>query len=169
VGSEEFFRGILPSPIGLIDASLPNLGDCLLRTIEEIFVRGHTSAVVINSDGPTLPTDGGYYLLGLKTPHRRLFDEITWSTEQVAAQTMERARELELEVHTLPAWYDVDDLGGLRRLHSELRAGRAGKRQLDPHAPHYPAATAALMGGLPVGELASAQRETDPQIAIGSA
>jgi uncharacterized protein len=38
VGSEEFFRGILPSPIGLIDASLPNLGDCLLRTIEEIFV-----------------------------------------------------------------------------------------------------------------------------------
>jgi glycosyltransferase A (GT-A) superfamily protein (DUF2064 family) len=55
-GSEEFFRGTLPSPIGLIDASLPNLGDCLLRTIEEIFIRGHTSAVVLNSDSPTLPT-----------------------------------------------------------------------------------------------------------------
>ena len=102
---------------------------------------------------------------GLKTPHRRLFDEITWGTERVAAQTLERARELELEVHTLPTWYDVDDLGGLRRLHRELRAGRAGKRQLDPHAPHFSAATAALMGGLPVGELA----ETDPQIPIGSA
>jgi hypothetical protein len=86
-------------------------------------------------------------------------------SERVAAQTLERARELELEVHTLPTWYDVDDLGGLRRLHRELRTGRAGKRQLDPHAPHYSAATAALMGGLPVGELA----ETDPQIPIGSA
>ena len=38
-GSEEFFRGTLPSPIGLIDASLPNLGNYLLRTIEEIFER----------------------------------------------------------------------------------------------------------------------------------
>ena len=31
-GSEEFFRRILPSPIGLIDACLPTLGDCLVRT-----------------------------------------------------------------------------------------------------------------------------------------
>ena len=31
-GSEEFFRGTLPSAIGLIDACLPNFGDCLLRT-----------------------------------------------------------------------------------------------------------------------------------------
>jgi hypothetical protein len=45
-GAEEFFRGTLPSPIGLIDACLPNLGDCLLRTIEEIFARGHAAAVV---------------------------------------------------------------------------------------------------------------------------
>jgi uncharacterized protein len=191
-GSEEFFRGTLPSPIGLIDASLPNLGDCLLRTVEEIFARGHTSAIVLNSDSPTLPTallveaadalappgeravlgpctDGGYYLLGLKTAHRRLFDEITWSTERVAAQTLERARELELEVHTLPAWYDVDDVEGLHRLQCELRAARAGERQLDLHKPYYPAATAVLMGGLPACELADAGHETDPQIAIGRA
>src|SRR5262249_53420297 len=116
-----------------IDACLPNSGDCLLRTIEEIFARGHASAVVLNSDSPTLPTallieaadaltssgeravlgpstDGGYYLLGLKTAHRRLFEGITWGTERVAAQTLERARELKLEVHMLPAWYDIDDV-----------------------------------------------------------
>jgi rSAM/selenodomain-associated transferase 1 len=189
--SEEFFRSALPSPIGLIGASLLNLGDCLLHTIEETFIRGHTSAVVLNSDSPTLPTsllveaadalaspgeravlgpctDGGYYLLGLKTAHRRLFEEITWSTEHVAAQTLERAHELELEVHTLRAWYDVDDVGGLRRLHRELTAARAGERPLDPHVPHYPAATAALIGSLPTGVLASARHETDPQIPIGS-
>jgi uncharacterized protein len=92
-GSEDFFRRILPPTIGLIDACLSNLGECLLHTIKEIFARGHTAAVVLNSDSPTLPTellvetakalalpgeravlgpsdDGGYYLLGLKTPHR---------------------------------------------------------------------------------------------------
>ena len=186
-GSEQFFRGTLPSAIGLIDACLPNFGDCLLRTIEEIFARGHASAVVLNSDSPTLPTallvetadalarpgeravlgpstDGGYYLLGLKTPHRRLFEEITWSTERVAAQTLERARELELEVHMLAAWYDVE----LRRLHREMGAARAAKRHLDPHPPHYPAATAALMRSLRA-ELVGGRHETTPQIAAGSA
>ena len=92
-GTEDFFRHTLPAAIGLIDAWLPNFGDCLLHTIGEIFARGHGSAVVLNSDSPTLPTallietaevlarpgdravlgpssDGGYYLLGLKPAHR---------------------------------------------------------------------------------------------------
>ena len=124
-GSEEFFRRTLPASIGLIEAWLPNFGDCLFHTIQEIFARGHTAAVVLNSDSPTLPTallvetaealarpgdravlgpssDGGYYLLGLKTAHRRMFEDIAWSTERVAGQTLERAREIGLEVHQLP-------------------------------------------------------------------
>jgi hypothetical protein len=68
--------------------------------------------------GPS--TDGGYYLLGLKRPHRRLFEDIDWSTERVAAQTLQRAHELDLAVHQLPSWYDVDDAGTLRLLMGEL-------------------------------------------------
>ena len=56
LGSEPFFRGVLPPAIGLIDACLLHFGDCLLRTIEELLARGHQSAVVLNSDSPTLPT-----------------------------------------------------------------------------------------------------------------
>lgn len=191
-GTEEFFHGTVPSGIGLIDACLPSLGDCLLHTVKDIFARGHVSAVVLNSDSPTLPTallveaaealappgervvlgpatDGGYYLLGLKTAHGRLFEEITWGTEHVAAQTLERARELKLEVHMLPPWYDVDDVEGLRRLQRELRAVRTGEAKLDPHGPHYPAATAALMRSLAPGALACSRQESDPQIPLGSA
>jgi len=195
-GTEEFFHRTLPPDIGLIDACLPNLGDCLLRTIEEIFARGHASAVVINSDSPTLPTallieaadaltssgeravlgpstDGGYYLLRLKTAHSRLFEGITWGTERVAAQTLERARELKLEVHMLPAWYDIDDVEGLRRLHRELGAARGSEPGLDPHThphtQHYPAATAILMRSLAPGALAGSRQEGDPQIPLGSA
>jgi uncharacterized protein len=192
-GAEEFFHRTLPSAIGLIDACLPNFGDCLLRTIEEIFARGHRSAVVLNSDSPTLPTallietaealarpgeravlgpstDGGYYLLGLKTAHHRLFEDIAWSTERVAEQTLARARELKLQVHTLPAWYDVDDVEGLRRLHGEVRKPNAARRGLDPHTPHYPAATAALMRSLWAdGEFAGDCREIAAQLAARSA
>ena len=101
-----------------------------------LVVRGHPVAAVLNSDSPTLPpaylvelaealarpgdravlgpaTDGGYYVLGLKAPHARLFEDVEWSTENVAEQTLARAREIGLPVHVLPPWYDVDDLASL--------------------------------------------------------
>jgi glycosyltransferase A (GT-A) superfamily protein (DUF2064 family) len=116
--------------------------------------------VVLNSDSPTLPTallvetaevlarpgdravlgpsmDGGYYLLGIKQVHRRLFDDIDWSTDRVARQTLERAGEIGLDVHCLPAWYDVDDCQSLRQLHAELFEGGSLDPRLTPfHAPH---------------------------------
>jgi rSAM/selenodomain-associated transferase 1 len=167
-GSEGFFNRVLPPAIGLVEASMPHFGDCLFRTIQEIFARGHGSAVVLNSDSPTLPTaflvetaemlarpgeravlgpssDGGYYLLGLKTAHRRLFDDIAWSTERVAGETLERAREIGLDVHILPVWYDVDDIEGLRRLAGEVCRPHSPGRERDAHEPHHPVETALLM------------------------
>jgi len=171
LGSEAFFSRILPPPIGLIDAWLPNFGDCLLRATEQLFARGHAGAVVLNSDSPTLPTallietaemlarpgeravlgpstDGGYYLLGLKSAHRRMFEDIAWSTDRVAAQTLERAREIKLDVHVLPAWYDIDDAADLRRLSAELGASVPPARRPDAREPHHPPRTAALLRSL---------------------
>jgi rSAM/selenodomain-associated transferase 1 len=171
-GSEDFFRRTLPGAIGLIEAWRQNFGECLLHTIEQIFARGHGSAVVLNSDSPTLPTaflvetaaalarpgdravlgpssDGGYYLLGLKTAHRHMFENIAWSTDQVAKQTLERAREIGLDVHRLPVWYDVDDIDGLRRLYTELPdRPDAQRRRPDKNQPHHAVHTAALMNSL---------------------
>ncbi len=170
-GSEGFFRQTLPRSVGLIGAWLPNFGDCLFQTITQILAHGHGAAVVLNSDSPTLPTtllmqtaeilarpgdhavlgpssDGGYYLLGLKAAHRRMFEDIDWSTERVAEQTRVRAREVGLELHSLPVWYDVDDIDGLRRLHGELSgAAIAGSRHA-AHLQHYAAQTAKLMAEL---------------------
>jgi uncharacterized protein len=190
-GSEDFFRSILPSSIDLIDACQQTFGDCLLHTIEELLGRGHQSAVVLNSDSPTLPTallvqtaealarpgerailgpasDGGYYLLGVKAARRRLFDDIAWSTEHVAEQTRERARELGIEVGVLPAWYDVDDGQSLRRLHGELRRPKSPEGRPDSMEPAFPAATASLIERLWAdGEFS---RRTDAmQLAAGDA
>jgi rSAM/selenodomain-associated transferase 1 len=64
--------------------------------------------------------DGGYCLIGLNRPHSRIFEEISWSTGAVLAQTLQRAAELRLIVLQTPSWYDVDDAGALRRLIIEL-------------------------------------------------
>src|SRR5262249_27151548 len=113
-GAAAFFESNFPPSVGLIESWHPNFGDCLFVAIDQVLARGHAGAVVLNSDSPTLPAellvataralaqpgdravlgpsnDGGYYLLGLKAPHRRLFEDVAWSTEAVARQTRERA------------------------------------------------------------------------------
>ena len=72
-------------------------------------------------------------------------------------------------VNMLPAWYDIDDVEGLRRLHRELRAARGGEPEIDVHTPHYPAVTASLMRSLSPAALAGIQQEGDPQIPLRSA
>jgi uncharacterized protein len=168
--SVAFFESMLPPGIRLIESWLPNFGDCLLHAITRLLSSGHEAAVVLNSDSPTLPTslladtacilarpgdravigpstDGGYYLLGLKAAHRRLFEDVDWSTERVARQTMERAREIGLPIHVLPPWYDVDELEALKLLHAELCGGRSFAADLRSHqAPRTAALMRALLG-----------------------
>jgi rSAM/selenodomain-associated transferase 1 len=142
-GSDAFFREILPPRIGLLETVAPTFGECLHYAAASLLEAGHDAVCLLNSDSPTLPTsylmaaattlaapgdrivlgpstDGGYYLIGLKRQHRRLFEGIDWSTERVCTQTLERAAELNLTVYQLPSWYDVDDLAALRVLMGEL-------------------------------------------------
>lgn len=142
-GTEAFFEAVLPAGIGLLAPREPGFGAGLFNAAQDMLAAGHGAACLLNADGPTLPTaflvaaaealatagdrvvlgpaeDGGYYLIGLKRPHQRLFEDVAWSTERVFGQTLERAEELGLEVVTLPAWYDVDDIGGLRRLAADV-------------------------------------------------
>ena len=165
VGSAPFFRSHLPKSIGLLEAAAPSLGECLQFASTTLLRSGHGAVCLINSDSPTLPvgylataatalaaagdrivlgpaTDGGYYLIGMKRPHPGLFEDIAWSTQQVAQQTLERAAELALPVHVLPTWYDVDDAEALRILQAELFEGRSFSPELRPNQPRH---TRALM------------------------
>lgn len=150
---------------GAIDATpdVQGFGLCLLHAVRALLAEGYDSVCLLNSDSPTLPTallaeaarrlalpgdravlgpaeDGGYYLLGLKAPHARLFGDIDWSTGQVAEQTRVRAAELGLPLDELDAWYDVDDRAALRRLLDGEPAGGL--------APYRAPATTALVARL---------------------
>lgn len=68
--------------------------------------------------------DGGYYLIALARPAvvPRLFDGIAWSTGRVLAQTLERCREVGLDVELLPEAADVDTPEDLARLAARFAA-----------------------------------------------
>jgi rSAM/selenodomain-associated transferase 1 len=146
-GSEALFRDFLPQRIRLLAPRSTGLANSLPDAVEDLIAGGYVGACLVNADSPTLPssllveaitslraagdrvvlgpaTDGGYYLIGLKHPHRQLFHDIAWSTERVYRQTAERAASIGLELVTLPAWYDVDDAASLRWLCRELLGGR---------------------------------------------
>ena len=120
-----------------------DIGECLDRALSHLLAAGHSRAIALNSDGPTLPAaclrqaivqldnadvvlgpseDGGYCLIGLKQPRPELFRDIEWSTERVTAQTLAIAESLGLSVALLPPWYDVDTGADLDRLERELAA-----------------------------------------------
>ena len=152
VGAEAAYAGILPEEFELVPQRGDDFGERLAYATEDLLSLGFESACLINSDSPTVPPgtfaetaqilsqpndtvvlgpsdDGGYYLIGLKKLHRSFFEEIDWSTERVLDQTIERARQIGLKVHLLPAWYDVDDRATLRRLCQELFAPNRGNLQ----------------------------------------
>lgn len=53
-------------------------------------------------------TDGGYYLLGMKSVHKELFENMQWSTENVLLDTIKAIQNLNLHYHLLPALTDLD-------------------------------------------------------------
>lgn len=145
VGDEDAYQNVLPPGFELITQRGDAFGERLTNALEDLLAVGFEAVCLIDSDSPTVPQsayanaarilaqdgdrmvfgpsdDGGYYLIGLKQLHRRVFEEIDWSTERVAEQTLQRAKECGVEVALLPTWYDVDDRATLRRLCDELLA-----------------------------------------------
>jgi rSAM/selenodomain-associated transferase 1 len=143
LGAETAWADILPAHFELVPQRGDAFGERLTAATQDLLTLGFDSLCLIDSDSPTVPAraysdavkllaqsgdrvvlgpsdDGGYYLIGLKKLHRRLFEEIDWSTERVAEQTIARAKEIGLAVELLPRWYDVDDRLTLRRLCAEL-------------------------------------------------
>jgi rSAM/selenodomain-associated transferase 1 len=70
--------------------------------------------------GPT--HDGGYYLVGAKAAHRKLFANDGMSTSTALERLLSRARTLGLSVSLTAPFYDIDVAEDLSRLTEELRA-----------------------------------------------
>ncbi len=106
-----------------------DFGERMLNAFIQLFALGFKMVCLIGSDSPTLPEqyiydafgllakydlvlgpcqDGGYYLIGLRTPMPELFLGVPWGGSDVFALTIKKASVLNLSYYLLPVWYDID-------------------------------------------------------------
>ena len=83
-----------------IGADCPGLDAELLRVASAVVALGEVAL------GPTL--DGGYYLIGGRTPLPPVFADIPWSTSDVLAETRARLVRAAVPWRELPPLRDVD-------------------------------------------------------------
>jgi len=146
-GQEEAFEAVERQGSLMIAQRGNDLGERLYHCFADLFESGFDSVVVIGGDSPTLPMDylidafnllenpqdfvlgpaedEGYYLIGMRSLDRRIFEDIPWGSSNVLTATRERAIERDLNLRLLPVWYDVDSPQDLDRLIEELKSNRS--------------------------------------------
>lgn len=128
-GDKERFQTWLGPDLPLRPQVEGDLGRRLTQAFHDAFVEGASRVVTTGSDCPDLSAhhlaaafeslrhhdlvlgparDGGYYLIGLSRPAKRLFAGIPWSSARVLEETRRRAEELNLTAFELEVLNDID-------------------------------------------------------------
>ena len=106
------------------------LGEKMKNAFSDLFYQGYSKVLIIGTDCPELSPeiiiaafdglnsndivigparDGGYYLLGMKKLCADLFDDISWSTDQVLQQTLRACVNCGLSNLLLDGLLDIDN------------------------------------------------------------
>lgn len=127
-------RPVLLQPAG-------DLGHRMFSCFQSLTSHEFKFFIIIGTDSPTLPKahieaafdrlendddavlgpaeDGGYYLVGCRRPHPRMFASVSWSGPETLAQTQAAFDAVGYRTHLTPIWRDVDSIGDLQRLAGE--------------------------------------------------
>jgi len=132
---------ILPTQKTLIEQKGATLGEKMFHAFQYAFSQNSDAVVMIGTDSPTfLPDffeqafenlkiadavlgeteDGGFYLIGLRTLRKEIFENIEWSSPKTFRQTVRNIKKLGLKLSLLPTWFDVDFPADLERLRKDL-------------------------------------------------
>ncbi len=132
----------LPKTIVLSEQGEGDLGQRMARATQRA-LKEHPLVFLIGTDCPELDryylrealeelachdacitqvSDGGYALLGLRAFDESLFKDIPWSTEKVAALTLERLRIIDWQVAHLKQLHDIDEPSDLNYLPVKFRS-----------------------------------------------
>lgn len=128
-GSERLIRRWLGPDSAYAEQGGRDLGEKMRRAFDDAFARSMTRVVVVGCDCPGVTarllesafdalrerdvvlgpaSDGGYYLIGLRAPEPRVFQDIPWGTAEALARTLEAAQAAALSVCRLETLDDVD-------------------------------------------------------------
>ncbi len=117
------------------------LGKRMTSAFLELFAEGYERICIIGSDCPQLRTrhideafqaletcdvaigpasDGGYYLMGMRADHTRIFGLESWSHESVYSQTLALIHQNKLSYAQLEQLSDLDEADDYKRLSHHL-------------------------------------------------
>lgn len=134
----EQLKSVFP-PAGYIPQKGKDLGERMYRAIRKVMDLGYTSVLLTGADLPLLtkahlesgfaaledhdiaigPTsDGGYYLIGMKKPHKEVFHVEGYGGASVFENTVSAAADAGLTVGQALLCDDVDTPEDLRRLYA---------------------------------------------------
>lgn len=158
----DYFAALAGNDYDLIPQEDGDLGRRMERFMADQLRAGAERVVIVGTDSPAMPperiehafqelahvnvvvgpaADGGYYLLGCTNPLPPIFDDITWGSDNVFRETIERLTTPSKagdhgcwRVEVLPSLFDVDTLADIRVLKSHLADLR--RANLDPCLPH---------------------------------
>jgi hypothetical protein len=136
---------LLPRPVASVIQRGADLGERLYHALSSSVRLGYAAVAAVGSDQPELSVavvegafarleagatdvvlepahDGGYTLIALRSEALRpeLFEAIPWSGPEVLATTLERCRELGLEVELMAPVHDIDTPADLAALCQRL-------------------------------------------------
>jgi uncharacterized protein len=127
-GSESLMQKWL-GPVHVVPQCTGDLGDRMSHAFAHGFHSGCDRIVMIGTDCPTIDatliqmafgallqkdlvlgpaSDGGYYLIALRSPYPFLFNGIVWSTETVLSETLAIADLYKISYKLLPMLSDID-------------------------------------------------------------
>lgn len=130
-----------------------DLGERMARAVLRVTTQQRQSVLLMGTDCPGLTAarlteaaeqlqshdavlvpafDGGYVLMGLKTPCAALFTQMPWSTSTVALETLRRMAALKLRVWQAPPLHDIDEPADLAHLPAVLRGAQFFKENGAP-------------------------------------
>lgn len=128
-----------------------DLGERIVSSFSHAFASGADLVVMIGTDSPTFPadyveqafefleletdvvlgktTDGGFYLIGLRSTVPPIFADVRWSSPNTFHDVYRNASRLELHLREVPSWFDVDEPHDLEKLRAELTNNANARRR----------------------------------------
>lgn len=108
-----------------------NLGKKMFNAMSRVLTEGYQRAVLVGVDIPELSSsiilrafkllsdndiifgparDGGYYLVGINSPIKEIFEHVQWSSEKTLKQSMEQAKRYGYHVTLTGTLSDIDTI-----------------------------------------------------------
>ena len=131
----EFGVNLIPLPSG-------DLGERMYHAFQEVFMKGYTKAALVGADIPDLSgstitgavellsdndlvfgpaKDGGYYLIGMSSLIKEVFEDIPWSSEQTLQRSLMKAGLNGYSVGFTETLSDIDTIDDLKKSGLDFR------------------------------------------------